>query len=108
MMTTITYEQLQAILQAPCTDTRNAALADAGIAIAPPEPPEGMVKLAREIAAEAQQPGPHEWPVAAALAALQFADKVVREAECPYGRVDAQHAVSEYKRVLRRKLGAIA
>ena len=81
-MTTITYEQLQAILQAPCTDTRNAALADAGITIADPEPPEAMVKLAREIAEQAMKGGFYSADASgyrcagaeAALAALPEAD----------------------------------
>lgn len=109
-MTTITHEQLQAILRAPCTDTRNAALADAGITIAPPDPPEAMVKLAREIAAkEGSWTERYEqeildgraddhYGVKIALAALQFADKAeaevarLREAAVKLDSAAAEHA----------------
>ncbi len=54
------------------------ALATLGITITPPAPSERMVKLAREIAREAVDGG--DLYVRVALAALQHAEKVVRDA----------------------------
>ena len=104
-MTTITHEQLAELARLASDPVVFAAgVQSLGIIIADPEPPEAMKKLAREIAAKAQQPGPHEWPVAAALTALQFADKVVREAD-EAGRFRGPLIDRDE---IRRKLGAIA
>jgi hypothetical protein len=86
-MTTITQEQFEAGLKAlpPIGDTRDcikAVFAAAGITIAPPEPSEEMVKLAREIA-ETTAPGwlaIHSAGTDIALATLQHVERVVRDA----------------------------
>lgn len=84
-MTTITHEQFEAAIDAAggCVADRcvlHAAFAAAGITIAPPEPPEAMVKLARGIVlVTGIEEGSIAWErgMKAALAALQYVDKVV-------------------------------
>ena len=118
-MTTITHEQFEAFVErvgAGGGPQCVAALHDLGITIAPPEPPEGMVKLAREIAAKegswTERYGQEildgrvddHYGVKIALAALQFADKVVRKTGEGRGLYTPADACDE----IRRKLGAIA
>lgn len=86
-MIEITREQLEAMVnifknqEADCHGSFTAALDSIGITIAKPEPPEAMVRLAREIVAREVIRWPAAEPVCekVALAALQHAEKVVRE-----------------------------
>ena len=112
-MTTITHEQFEAAIKAlppvaETADAMRAAFAAAGITIAPPDPPEAMVKLAREIADRETA----DWPAVtnrcakAALAALQHA---VREAEHPLRSFTDRVTGDVYihQRTYLRRLGAI-
>lgn len=114
-MTTITHEQFEAATSAAAWErdvdvasSVRAAFAAAGITIAPPEPPQGMVKLAREIAERETA----DWPAVTnrcakvALAALQHA---VREAEHPLQSYTDRVTGNIYihQRTYLRRLGAI-
>lgn len=86
-MTTITHrtaaELIVDLKRASSTDECFAALTRAGITITDPEPPEAMVKLAREMVAGLPDRGLVQWTERdlerAALAALQHVEKAVRE-----------------------------
>lgn len=97
-MTTITREQLRELSGGKLTDDELAKIAaHFGYTIAEPEPPEAMVKLAREIVDRLLDEC-LVTPEQAALAALQHADKIV-----------VRHMfANETRDEIRRAFGAIA
>lgn len=106
-MTTITHEQARylrlAIQNADNDEQAAQAMRDIGITIAPPDPPEAMVKLAEAACLYGEGTLARRMWVAGYIAALQHAAKVVREAK-KASLWSVEHAcVPE----ILRKLGAL-
>jgi hypothetical protein len=106
-MTTITREQFEAALRAYRDGADvGGVIRAAGITIADPEPPEEMVKLAREIATKVDQECFESGVVAApsdyTQAALQHVEKVVRGDE----REAHPRVVEQFRANLLTAIGA--
>jgi hypothetical protein len=105
-MTTITRKQFEAAVRAYQNGADvGGVIRAAGITIADPEPPEEMVKLAREIADNLEAKFSPALPLAyqGALATLQHVEKVVLEEDTNWGK--GRSAKVALKRLLT-ELGA--